>query len=138
MEGENLRRLAGLHAITLSQLADLLGVKKQSVNEWVTGRKRLSRDHLRVAADLFGITMNELEGDLQPCLEAAVASFAEAEENIRTLGPTALRARVRPSKPRGVAAMTRLPEGGGDDEPTPIPDQQATPKRSAVSGTGST
>jgi transcriptional regulator with XRE-family HTH domain len=103
MEGENLRHLAGMHAITLSQLANLLGVKKQSVNEWVTGRKRLSRDHLRDAADLFGITMNDLEGDLELCLVAAALNFAEAEERIR--------ARRGPSFIEKIAA-TKRPDSG--------------------------
>jgi transcriptional regulator with XRE-family HTH domain len=85
MEGENIRRLGGMHGLTSVQVAKLMGVGKQSVSDWATGRKRMSRDHLRAAADLFGITMDQLVGDPAECLAAAVLKWGEAQERIDAL-----------------------------------------------------
>jgi transcriptional regulator with XRE-family HTH domain len=52
---DNVSRLAGMHGLSLEQLARLLGLTAQTISLWRSGKRRPSGDALLAVGDLFGI-----------------------------------------------------------------------------------
>ena len=62
---QNLQYLRKRDKITQEDLADKLGVSRQSVSKWETGEAYPETDKLILICDLFGTTLDELiRGDL--------------------------------------------------------------------------
>ena len=76
--GENLKRLAGMHDLSQDQLAALLGLSRQGVNNIMKGRSNPSMTTVFSAARFFGITTDELLGDTRVCLIAAAQAYDDA------------------------------------------------------------
>lgn len=55
-----LRRSRGL---SQEQLAEALGVSRQSVSKWETGQATPELDNLRAMCDFFGVTLEQLVGE---------------------------------------------------------------------------
>lgn len=64
--GENLARLRAQKGLSQGDLADALGVSRQSVSKWETDASVPELDKLTRLADLFGVTLDELVKGEQP------------------------------------------------------------------------
>ncbi len=81
---ENLQYLRRKNKITQEQLAEELGVSRQSVSKWETGEAYPETEKLIVLCDKFGVTLDGLlRGDVQgkeesaPCEEEAPQDIKE-------------------------------------------------------------
>ncbi len=59
---EGLRALRCSQGLTQPQLADTLGVSRQAISAWESGKSKPSMSRLWQIADLFGVSLDELVG----------------------------------------------------------------------------
>ena len=57
---DNLIRLRKLNGMTQEDVADLVGVTRQSVAKWESGESLPDLDRCKVLADTFGVTLDDL------------------------------------------------------------------------------
>ena len=84
---KNLKRLIEQKGLTQTKLAELLGIKSQSVNLWVSGKTLPGGARLQVLAKILGVTVNEL------MYEATTAS--EPKEDMVMISKQVLEAKDR-------------------------------------------
>jgi DNA-binding XRE family transcriptional regulator len=79
---ENVRRLAGMHLVSMEGLAKFIRVSRPTIQAIVAyDLTRRSRPKAKTAikiADAFGVTLNALYQEPVLCLQEAVAHFDEA------------------------------------------------------------
>lgn len=73
MLAENIKGRRVQAGLSQEQLAEQLQVSRQAVTKWETGAGIPDIENLRAIAALFGITLDELLGDVS---EGAAAEFA--------------------------------------------------------------
>jgi DNA-binding XRE family transcriptional regulator len=76
--GRNLRHLVGMHDLSRGHAARQIGISTTALTNILHGRSEPTLRTARNAARAFGISFDELYGDLKTCLYAAVAAFDEA------------------------------------------------------------
>ena len=76
--GRNLRHLIGMHDLRQGDLARFIGISPTGLANILSGRHEPTLRTAGRAASAFGITIEQLCGDRQRCLQAAVAAFATA------------------------------------------------------------
>jgi len=79
---QNVRRLAGMHLVSMERLAEYVGVSRPTMQAIVaydlTQRSRPKAETAIKIADAFGVTLNALYQEPVVCLQEAVARFEEA------------------------------------------------------------
>jgi DNA-binding XRE family transcriptional regulator len=79
---QNVRRLAGMHLVSIEGLAEYVGVSRPTMQAIVaydlTQRSRPKTGTAIMIADAFGVTLNALYQEPGECLQEAVAHFHEA------------------------------------------------------------
>jgi DNA-binding XRE family transcriptional regulator len=79
---QNVRRLAGLHLVSMEGLAEYVGVSRPTMQAIVaydlTRRSRPKAETAMKIADAFGVSLNALYQEPILCLREAVAHFEEA------------------------------------------------------------
>jgi DNA-binding XRE family transcriptional regulator len=79
---QNVRRLAGMHLVTMERLAEYVSVSRPTMQAIVaydlTRRSRPKAETAIKIADAFGVTLNALYQEPVLCLQEAVARFKEA------------------------------------------------------------
>ncbi len=78
---ENIRRIAGLHDVSLGAVGAEIGLSRAGINKLVAADAS-KRSHPKTTnaiklADLFGITLNDLYSDPPVAVQAAVSAWAE-------------------------------------------------------------
>ena len=73
--GTNIRHLRESHQLTQKQLGDIVGVTDKAVSTWENGSKSPRTDKLKVLADYFGITADQLLGENPPRDEVFVRTL---------------------------------------------------------------
>src|ERR671923_1546972 len=76
--GENAMRLAGMHLMTLSDLARALGRSRQGLSNVVGGRSKPSLETAQVLADFFAVGVQDLLSPPEDCVRAGAEAFARA------------------------------------------------------------
>jgi DNA-binding XRE family transcriptional regulator len=78
----NVRRLAGMHLVSMERLAEYVGVSRPTIQAIVahdlTRRSRPKAETAIKIANAFGVSLNALYQEPALCLEEAVAHFDEA------------------------------------------------------------
>jgi len=93
--GRNLRHLIGMHDLRQGDLARFIGISPTGLANILSGRHEPTLRTAGRAAAAFGITIEELCGDRNRCLRAAVAAFDTAPVRLAAPGPpTALAAQA--------------------------------------------
>ena len=85
--GRNLRHLIGMHDLRQGDLARFIGISPTGLANILSGRHEPTLRTAGRAAAAFGITIEQLCGDRNRCLQAAVAAFDSAP--IRRAAPGA-------------------------------------------------
>ena len=83
MIGYNIRRFRQDNNLTQEELANRLGMKKQTVSSWEAGRTEPTLGQCSSMARIFGVTVDELvsgEGDFTICLKGANDDTEEKDE----------------------------------------------------------
>ena len=80
--GDTIYRLRTEKNMSQGDLADALGVSRQSVSKWENGNATPDLDKLVKLAKLFGVTLDELVGSQEAPTDACSASVASAKPNI--------------------------------------------------------
>ncbi len=79
---ENIRRMAGMHGVTLEQLADFLGMSRPGLMRLVARdpakRSHPSPDTAFKIADAFNIDLQSLYSDVEACLWDAIKNYPRA------------------------------------------------------------
>src|SRR5689334_502369 len=79
---QNVRRLAGMHLVSMERLAEYVGVSRPTMQAIVaydiTQRSRPKAETAMKIAEAFGVTLNALYQDPAICLHEAVAQFETA------------------------------------------------------------
>jgi len=79
---ENVRRLAGMHLVSMERLAEYVGVSRQSMQKIVAHeREERSMPKAETAlklADAFAVPLNALYSEPLECLQLALEGFPEA------------------------------------------------------------
>ena len=79
---QNVRRLAGMHLVSIEHLAEYVGVSRPTMQAIVaydlTQRSRPKTETAIKIADAFGVTLNALYQEPGECLQEAVAHFQDA------------------------------------------------------------
>ena len=79
---KNLQFLRKREQITQEELADRLGVSRQSVSKWETGEAEPETDKLIVLCDIFGVSLDELvRSDLTAVAEIKEESVPQKTDN---------------------------------------------------------
>lgn len=99
--GENIRRLLGLHLVTQHELADSVGLSKQTVWYSISGRTVPGARHLQAIAHQFGIDIDTLVGDTTTCVRRAAEAFPEAPIRALARGEASRARRQGPRSPSG-------------------------------------
>lgn len=88
--GERIKELRTARHMTQKQLADRLGVSKQSVCIWESDRQGISRENVEMICDIFNVSTDYLLGrdDVTPRLLSAeemhvIDSYREQPEMIK-------------------------------------------------------
>ena len=88
--GQNIARLRMQRNLSQGDLADVLGVSRQSVSKWETDGSIPELDKLVRLAELFGVTLDELvKGETQPPQETENVRRADAETDTVSAWPAA-------------------------------------------------
>lgn len=87
--GENIRALRDLHGITQEQLATKLGVTRESVVKWESGKINIRDRHVSKIVELFGVDPDDIKSD-------AYGLAAKEHGIVPKLPPNA----IIPSQPR--------------------------------------
>lgn len=78
----NIRRLAGLHLVSMERLAEFVGISRPSMQAIVaydlTARSKPKMDTAMKIADAFAVTLNALYQQPEECLQEALDHFREA------------------------------------------------------------
>ena len=69
---ENLKYLRKESKLTQENLAEKLNVSRQAVTKWESGQSLPDIDNLKQMADLFGVTMDSLVGDIETKKESKI------------------------------------------------------------------
>ena len=69
---ENLKYLRKEAKMTQENLAEELNVSRQAVTKWESGQSLPDIENLKQMADLFGVTMDSIVGDVQSKKESAI------------------------------------------------------------------
>ena len=81
---DNLHYLRKKNKITQEELADRLGVSRQSVSKWETGEAYPETEKLLLLCDMFGVTLDGLmRGDLTEVSESVVSCECRYEKHIK-------------------------------------------------------
>lgn len=64
MFNQNLQKLRAEKNISQEQLADKIGVSRQSVSAWESGKSSPELDKLIALSELFEISLDELTGEI--------------------------------------------------------------------------
>jgi|GEM_PF-4576341 len=79
---ENVRRLAGLHLVSMEKLAEFVGISRPSMQAIVaydlTARSKPKTETAIKIASAFAVTLNALYRPPEECLQEALDHFAEA------------------------------------------------------------
>ena len=79
---ENIRRLAGMHLVSMEKLAEFVGISRPSMQAIVaydlTTRSKPKMETALKIADAFAVTLNALYQEPQECLQEAIDHFYEA------------------------------------------------------------
>jgi transcriptional regulator with XRE-family HTH domain len=97
--GENLRRLAGMHLVSLVDLANYVGLSRQAVQSIASGKSQPSAANLKRLAEAFGVSADALFGEPQACLAEALRDFNQAPI-----------ARARYQEGEALKALSKLPQ----------------------------
>ncbi len=76
--GRNLRHLLGMHDLRRADLANEIGISTTALTNILQGRSEPTLRTARRAAAAFGVSIDDLYGDLDHCLQAAVTAFDAA------------------------------------------------------------
>ncbi len=76
--GRNLRHLLGMHDLRRADLATHIGISATAVTNILQGRSEPTLRTALKAAAAFGISIDDLYGDLESCLRAALDAFETA------------------------------------------------------------
>ena len=85
---DNLKRLAGMHDLTLKHVAALVGASESVVNKWVSGDRNPSFTYALKVADLFQVDPGDLaRKPFDELLETRLTAeeYRRAEETIERL-----------------------------------------------------
>ena len=69
---ENLKYLRKEEKMTQENLAERLNVSRQTVTKWESGQSLPDIENLKQIADLFGVTMDSLVGDVESKKESKI------------------------------------------------------------------
>lgn len=69
---ENLKYLRKEEKMTQENLAERLNVSRQAVTKWESGQSLPDIENLKQIADLFGVTMDSLVGDVESKKESNI------------------------------------------------------------------
>lgn len=79
---ENVRRLAGMHLVSMERLAEFVGISRPSMQAIVaydlTARSKPKTETAMKIASAFGVTLNALYQPPEECLQEAIDHFREA------------------------------------------------------------
>lgn len=79
---ENVRRLAGMHLVSMERLSEVVGISRPSMQAIVaydlTTRSKPKTETAMKIADAFGVTLNALYQEPEVCLREALERFREA------------------------------------------------------------
>lgn len=75
MVGENIDSLKGMHGLTQSTLSKGVSVSQQCISGIRNGRRAPSLLTVRKISKFFGVTMEELLGNIETCLTAGLKSY---------------------------------------------------------------
>lgn len=79
MIGYNVKRLLGLHDVRQDELADILGLSKQGVNNIIVGRSEPSLKTLKAMAAAFEVPIDALmTDDVNDCLNIGIKTLTTA------------------------------------------------------------
>ena len=81
MLGDNIRKYRKFNQMSQDELAEQLGVTRQSISLWENGQTQPSLDNIVALASLFGISTDNLLMDSEPASAPAVAANAVAERS---------------------------------------------------------
>ena len=70
--GEQIRRYRREQDLTQAELADRVGINKQNISRYESGRVEPRKTTLRKLAEVFGISIDELMGTIAPANDDAV------------------------------------------------------------------
>jgi DNA-binding XRE family transcriptional regulator len=76
--GTNVRRLVGMHAMTLEEFAQWLGMSRQGIHNIASGKSQPSLVTARKIAAAFGVSTDALAADPQQLLMEAANAFHSA------------------------------------------------------------
>lgn len=115
--GENIRALRDLHGITQEQLATKLGVTRESVVKWESGKINIRDRHVSKIVELFGVDPDDIKSD-------AYGLAAKEHGIVPKLPPNA----IIPSQPRkAYAPLLGRVHAGDAQEPDIIEDNVSLP-----------
>jgi DNA-binding XRE family transcriptional regulator len=79
---QNVRRLAGMHLVSMERLAEYVGISRPAMQAIVAydvaSRSRPKTETTLKIAEAFGVTLNSLYQDSATCLREAVDHFRDA------------------------------------------------------------
>jgi transcriptional regulator with XRE-family HTH domain len=86
---DNLQRLAGMHGLTMKQVAMAIGATESTVNKWASGDRSPSFDSALAVGDLFEVDAGRLaRAPFEDLLEHELADaqrYRRAEETLEQL-----------------------------------------------------
>jgi transcriptional regulator with XRE-family HTH domain len=79
---QNVRRLAGMHLVSIERLAEYVGISRPTMQAIVaydiTQRSRPKAETVMKIAEAFGVSLNAMYQEPFTCLQEAVVRFKEA------------------------------------------------------------
>lgn len=111
---QNVRRLAGMHLVSIDKLAQVVGVNRQTMQAIVKDdpltRSRPKAETANRIAEEFGVSLNDLYQDPIDCLQAAVDAFEGAPIRQAVEPPPVTLEKVKKAAQKaGVPVVARTP-----------------------------
>ena len=90
MFADNLVDLRKYHAMSQEELAERIGVSRQTLSKYETGESLPDIEKCKALADVFGITVDDLisksQGDMMKVRNLGKKSFEEVRAKLQSLG----------------------------------------------------